>query len=348
MTEIQAIAFSLSKEWTYRAKKEAIDGAGSFENLIQTSQKKIESLDLHTAENQFKKLEKHGGWLWIYGQKNYPETLAKILDPPLVVYGNGVSTFDLDTSLAFIGTREPTPYGNRIGRTLAKELIEQGLLLVSGLARGIDSVAHKVSVDMSAPTIAVVAHGLDTLFPSENKKLAQNILECGGSIVSEFPFGIKPLPPYFVQRNRIISGLSKAVLVIEAGEKSGTRHTVNYALEQNREIFAVPGPIDSEYSKYTNELIFSGATMVRTSSDILEFYPNSKSKAVKQVSASFKPNKLQVLILEFLDKDTPKAIEDFMSITRSEPRQVIQSLTELELHGKILKQTNSMYILAGT
>lgn len=346
MNEVHAIAFSLSKTWSYKAKKEAIDQAGSFSAFLESSVNVKKSIDFQTAEKQFQKLQKAKGWLWIYGDESYPKVLYTIPNPPLVVYGLGQPTFDQENALAVVGTRRPTPYGKRVGMMLAKDLVREGLTLVSGLARGIDSIAHKVSVDAKRPTVAVVAHGLDSVYPAENRKMKEEILACGGTIISEYPFGIKPLAAYFPQRNRIIAGLCRATLVIEASESSGTRHTVNHALDQAKEVFAVPGPIDSEYSMFTNELIFNGASMVRTSADILSFYPNRIRQIFKEEQKNFKPTKLQRQILSFLDKDSPKSIEEFLSITTCKPHEALQSLTELELHGKVVKQPDSTYVLS--
>lgn len=346
MKEILAIGLSLSKTWSYRAKKEGIDNAGSFQNFIDSSENLTKEIDFQTAEKQFQKLQKINGWLWIYGDQNYPAMLSTIPDPPLVVYGQGNPTLDEENLLAMVGTRTPTPYGKRIGLWLAKDLIQEGLTLVSGLARGVDSIAHKASIDAKSPTVAVVAHGLDMVYPAENRKMQEQILSTNGTVISEYPFGIKPLPGYFPQRNRIISGLCKGTLVIEASESSGTKHTVTHALDQCREVFAVPGPIDSEYSIFTNELIFNGANMVRTPQDILSFYPDRKSRKMYAQKNDFKPSKLQRQLLEFLTKDDSKSIEEFLSITTFKPNEALQGLTELELHGVVVKQPDSTYLLA--
>jgi DNA processing protein len=346
MNEVFAIAFSLSKAWSYKTKKEAIDGAGSFGALAEDSRTKFESLDLKSAESQVKKFQKNNSWLWIYGSSDYPKLLSTIPNPPLVIYGMGQRNLNEENLLAMVGTRHPTPYGKRIGLLLAKELIREGLLLVSGLARGIDSLAHQSSIDLKVPTVAVVAHGLDMVYPPENRKLRDEILVSNGTVISEFPFGIKSLPEYFPQRNRIISGLCKGTLVIEASEKSGTRHTIHHALEQSREVFAVPGPIDSDYSIYPNELISSGAIMVRTTQDILSFYPDRKNRNFLEQKGDFKLGRLQRQLLEFLDKNDPKSIEEFLSITTFKPSETLQGLTELELHGVVVKQADSTYVIA--
>jgi DNA processing protein len=346
MKETLAIGFSLSKTWSYRAKKEGIDKAGSFQNFVDSAVNLTKEIDFQTVEKQIQKLQKSNGWLWIYGDNNYPAILSNIPDPPLVVYGQGNPNLDEESLLAMIGTRKPTPYGKRVALLLAKDLVNEGISLVSGLARGIDSIAHKASVDAQMPTIGIVAHGLDMIYPPENRKLKEDILSTGGTVLSEYPFGIKPLRGFFDQRNRIIAGLCKGTLVIEAGDKSGTRLTVNHALAQSREVFAVPGPIDSDYSLYPNELISSGAIMVRSKEDILSLYPDRKSKKIQVLQSDFKPSKLQRQLLEFLDKNEPKSIEEFLSITTFKPNEAMQSLTELELHGVVVKQLDSTYVLA--
>jgi DNA processing protein len=346
MNEILAIGYSLSKTWSYKAKKEAIELAGSFQKFVEVTENLAEQIDFRTAEKQYLKLQKCKGWLWIYGDENYPQSLASIPNPPIVIYGLGNPSLQEENLLAMVGTRNPTPYGKRVGLMLAKDLVRSGLVLVSGLARGIDSLAHKASIDAKAETIAVVAHGLDMVYPPENKNMWNEIVALGGSVITEYPFGIKSLPEYFPQRNRIISGLCKGTLVIEANENSGTRHTVNHALDQAREIFAVPGPIDSEYSVYVNELIFNGANMVRTIEDVLSFYPNLKSAIPIEDFDNFRPTTLQRLILEFFDKNEPRSIEEFMAISRVRPHEALQSLTELELKGRVVKQPDSTYVLA--
>lgn len=146
MKEVFAIGFSLSKTWSYQAKKEGIDRAGSFDAFFEKAQSELsKSIDSKTSENQLQKLRKHDGWMWIYGDSNYPAILKQIPNPPLLIYGQGRPQLDQENLLALIGTRQPTPYGKRIAQLLAKDLVREGLILVSGLARGIDSIAHKVS-----------------------------------------------------------------------------------------------------------------------------------------------------------------------------------------------------------
>lgn len=343
MKEIFAIAFSLSKSWSYGAKKEAIDRAGSFDIFHQSAKISENELDLKVAETQLKKIQKHQAWLWIYGDPSYPKVLEKMSNPPLLIYGMGNAAIDFENAIALIGTREPTPYGKRIAIKLAKEIVAEGLVVVSGMARGIDSIGHRTALQMNQPTVAVLAHGLDKTYPPEHKKMKDEICE-RGAVISEFPFGITPRKEFFPQRNRIISGLCKGVLVIEAGEKSGTRLTVNHALEQSREVFAVPGPIDSELSIYTNELISQGATMVRSSQDILITYPNREKKQADVSIKALKLSQVQREILDSLFKGESRSLDQIVGDTKFDVKHVLQGLTELELHGMIQRQPDSTYI----
>lgn len=175
-----------------------------------------------------------------------------------------------EPSIAIVGCRKYSEYGKKSAYYFSYNLARAGLIIVSGLAKGIDSFSHLGCLAAGGKTIAVIGSGLDNIYPKENLELANKIIECGGCIVSEYPLGIKPEKNHFPARNRIISGLSKAVLVIEAQENSGTSITVDFALEQGRDVFAVPGNINSKNSKGTNLLIQEGAFSALNYKDILE------------------------------------------------------------------------------
>lgn len=200
---------------------------------------------------------------------NYPARLAEIPDPPALLYLRGGFTHEDRLAVAIVGSRNCTPYGQRITQKLASSLARTGLTIVSGLARGIDSVAHHAALDAGGRTIAVLANGLAEVYPPEHRGLADEIAR-SGAIVSESPLGQKPIAGLFPQRNRIISGLTLGVVVIEATPRSGTLSTARHALEQGREVFAVPGPVDSLSSRGCHQLIKDGAKLVETADDILE------------------------------------------------------------------------------
>lgn len=200
---------------------------------------------------------------------DYPVNLTTIFDPPPVLYVKGNLKSCTDKYIAIVGSRQCTRYGQEIAEKLGYELASQGITVVSGLARGIDTHAHIGCLRAGGKTIAVLGCGVDIPYPPENRKIYQQILETG-ILMSEYIPGTKPLPQHFPARNRIISGIASGVVVVEAGEKSGAMITVDYALEQGREVFAVPGNIFSKYSIGTNQLMKEGAKIVTKVSDIIE------------------------------------------------------------------------------
>ena len=199
----------------------------------------------------------------------YPERLREVADAPPVLYVRGALLVPDEPAVAVVGTRRPTDYGYRVTTDLCAALAGRGVTVVSGLALGIDARAHKSTLDAGGRTVAVLGNGLDTVYPRENLRLAERIVAEGGAVVSEFALGVRPEASNFPRRNRIISGMTLGTLITEAGETSGTRWTVYHALEQNREIFCVPGSIYSETSKLTNRLIREGAKLVNNVNDIL-------------------------------------------------------------------------------
>ena len=200
--------------------------------------------------------------------KNYPKILKEIYDPPIVLYVKGTLSDKDALSLGVVGSRKCSQYGIKATKELVASLKDYEITIVSGLARGIDSVAHKAALENKLRTIAVLGSGLGCIYPLENAKLANDIT-LSGAVISEFPFETKPLKQNFPRRKRIISGLSKGVVVIEAAQRSGALITVDFALEQGRDVFAMPGPVDSESSYGTNRLIKQGAKLIDSAEDIL-------------------------------------------------------------------------------
>jgi DNA processing protein len=222
---------------------------------------------------------------------DYPNLLKETVQPPWILYYRGRLELLKTPSVAMVGTRVPTAYGRKVGETLAKELSAAGLTVVSGLARGIDSVCHEAALKSGGGTIAVVATGLDRIYPPENKEL-ERLISRDGLVLTEYPLGTKSHPGLFPQRNRIIAGVTYGTLVVEADSRSGSLITADAALEAGRDVFAVPGPITSPKSRGALDLIKQGAKLVSSASDILEEYtsylPTDLSKTggiapVKQV-----------------------------------------------------------------
>ena len=204
--------------------------------------------------------------------EDYPIKLKNIIDYPFLLYIKGNKKILNDFSLGIIGCRNYSIYGEKVAKYFSEELSKKNINIVSGLARGIDTFAHIGCMKSKAKTIAVVGNGLDKIYPPENKKIAEKIIETGGVIISEYIIGTKPLKYNFPARNRIISGISDGILVVEAREKSGTLITVDFALDQGKNIFVIPGNIDSNNSVGTNKLIGQGAKITTEIDDILNEY----------------------------------------------------------------------------
>ena len=204
----------------------------------------------------------------------YPERLLEIFDPPTVLWVRGDVALLSRPGIAVVGTRAPSAYGSGMAELLSRDLANRGVTIMSGMARGVDSAAHKGALDAGGKTVAVWGTGLDVVYPKENKKLAESIVLTGAAIVTEFPMGTFPAPQNFPIRNRTLSGLSVGVLVIEAAEYSGTRITARCAMEQNRDVYAVPGNVTNKNSWGPNTLIKQGAKLTATWEDVWEDLPS--------------------------------------------------------------------------
>jgi len=280
----------------------------------------------------------------------YPERLREIYDPPPVLWIRGAIDLLSRPSIAIVGTRHPSPYGMGVTEMLARDLAARRLVIVSGMARGIDTCAHKGALAAGMPNIAVWGTGIDVPYPKENKKLSEDILAAGGAIVSEVPLGTFPAPQNFPRRNRIISGLSIGVLVVEASENSGTRVTARCAAEQDRDLYAVPGNVTAKNSWTPNTLIKQGAKLVASWEDVWEDLPSqvrlqlereagdeSKSEPV----ASLLPNPVlrpeESIVLQALRTDESLQIDGLLEKleTQLTSSEVFTALFELEMDGRV-------------
>ena len=254
----------LSAAWEAPARELQASGVGR-----AVAQAIVSARETSSPDQELTRLRDAGVSAINWHDPAYPQRLRETDDAPPVLYVRG-SLPPVDTpSIAVVGTRHPTDYGYRATADLCSSLAAHGVVVVSGLALGIDARAHKSTLDADGVTVAVLGNGLDTVYPRENLRLAERIVAEGGAIISEFPIGVRPEASHFPRRNRIISGMTLGTLVTEAGETSGTRWTVYHALEQNREIFCVPGSVYSESSRLTNRLIREGAKLVCNVNDIL-------------------------------------------------------------------------------
>jgi DNA processing protein len=220
-------------------------------------------------DGELTRIEKSGVRVVTRDDPEYPKNLREIYDPPLVLYAKGTLLESERMAIAVVGSRRTTLYGQEMARKLAFQLARVGVTVVSGLARGIDTEAHRGALQAKGRTVAAIGCGIDTVYPPENKKLADQIVERGGAVVTEFPFGVKPDKQNFPMRNRIISGWSLGVIVVEANLKSGALITAAQASEQGRQVFAVPGRADSVLSRGTNRLIQDGAKLTEDVEDVL-------------------------------------------------------------------------------
>lgn len=234
-----------------------------------TQASRIEQAGRRSVEVILAQCEQQGIWLWFRDSPNYPHLLSAIPDPPLALFGRGEWQNGDHYSVAIVGTRRPSLYGRRQAARLAAALVEAGLVVVSGLARGIDAAAHEGALEAQGRTIAVLGSGLQQIYPREHTALAERIAEAG-VLLTECPPQRQAVAGAFPQRNRVISGLSSGVVVVEAAQRSGALITAKHALEQGREVFAVPGPIDSPLSRGCHQLLRDGAKLVESADDVLE------------------------------------------------------------------------------
>ena len=247
-------------------KKELIETNGIGEKMVENI---LKSKDEDYLKKYILYMQKHNIDIININDENYPKILKEIYDPPISLYIKGNKNILNNTSVAIIGCRQASQYGIKVAKYFGYNLAKNEVNVVSGLAKGIDSYAHIGSICANGKTIAVIGNGIDTIYPKENINIANKILEKGGTIISEYPLGTKPEKMNFPARNRIISGISKSVIVVEAKEKSGTLLTVDFALEQGRDVYVVPGNINSINSIGTNELLKQGAKIITCYKDII-------------------------------------------------------------------------------
>ncbi len=272
-----------------RKATQLLERFGSAENVFHARRGELESLRLKPetiesllkrefhdkAEEELSKVKESGGDVLILDDGSYPYLLREIADPPITLYvkGNWQACFDAPC-IAVVGSRRCSTYGENASEMLSRDLAANEVCVISGLARGIDSAAHRGAISGKGKTIAVLGTGINQIYPKENARLVEQILDSGGAVVSQFPLETPPLKENFPYRNRIISGLSLGVLIVEASERSGSLITARLAMEQNREVLAVPGNITSKNSFGTNYLIKSGAKLVQQWQDVVAELPS--------------------------------------------------------------------------
>jgi DNA processing protein len=353
--------------------RKLVDRFGSIDRLFAASLTELEACGIPAASAQsialgksvelaaaeYDRIRDMGAAAVVLGDSDFPNRLLEIYDPPLVLYIRGNAELLGQPGIAVVGTRHPTPYGLGMAERLGCDLAAHGLVVISGMARGVDTAAHRGALKAHGRTLAVWGTGIDVTYPKENQKLADQILEAGGAVISEFPLGTFPAPQNFPIRNRIISGLSIGVLVIEAGEYSGTRVTARCALEQGREVFAVPGNVTNKLSWGPNTLIKQGAALVATWEDVWEELPADvrlaltppepaesaeASPASLFQAADLPPGEKRVLALLRADESThlDLIVERLQSHLSSS--EIFTALFELELNGRIRQLPGKYYV----
>src|ERR1017187_3165542 len=357
----KAMAKLGAAERVFEASLTELEGAGL---PAQAAQFMFEGLAHKAAEDEAKRVAETGGFFLTREDEAYPGRLLEIYDPPAVLWIRGSAALLARPGIAVVGTRQPSPYGSGMAEMLARDLANRGLVIFSGMARGVDSAAHKGALDAGRKTVAVWGTGIDVVYRKENKKLAERIVESGGTIVSEFPLGTFPAPQNFPLRNRILSGMSSGVL--EAGEYSGTRITARCAMEQNRDVYAVPGNVTSKNAWGPNTLIKQGAKLTATWEDVWEDLPTDvKLKLENEMEAAGQIESQQGgaaslfndhedtplpeyerLVLDCLRRDESMQLDELIEglETRLGSAEIFTALFELELRGRVKQFPGKNYV----
>lgn len=293
------------------------------------------------------RLEAMGITFLCHNDPGYPENLLKIYDPPPVIFIRGLLKSSDKLAVAVVGSRKPSPYGQVVAEKLAKDLVAVGITIVSGMARGIDTAAHKGALAGGGRTIAVLGCGPDVVYPRENRGLMEKIIE-NGAIISEFPPGMHPEPWHFPVRNRIISGLSQGTVVVEAAERSGALITADCALEQGRDVMAVPGNVVSPLSRGPHRLIKQGARLVEGAGDILDELGLEKLFPVPEPGneGAIKMSKEEETLYTLLSLE-PVSMDELIGKSGLSPQKAMAALMYLELKGLTRQMPGKFYIRTG-
>jgi DNA processing protein len=329
-------------ETAWRADQSDLKEAGldrrSIENLLATRAK----IDL---DQEIERVEQAGARIVIWDDADYPPSLKNLPDAPPVLYIKGqLTTADREWTVAIVGTRRATAYGRQVTEMLATDLVHNGITIVSGLARGIDAYAHEAALKAGGRSLGVLACGIDQVYPPEHAKLAARLVE-HGALLTEAPYGSPPEGGNFPARNRIISGLSLGTIVVEAGETSGALITSDRALEQGREVFAVPGQIFAKSSLGTHRLLKEGATLVTSAQDVLEALNLKMVVAHTEARAVIPEDPTEAKLFVLLSND-PTHIDYLVRESGLPVAQVSSTLALMELKGMIRQIAGMQYVVA--
>ena len=368
------LALALTPQLGPMRSRRLVQKFGSLERAFHAPLTELEAAGLHAvsaqaifhgtslsaAEEELVRAAAAGAQVISCDDRAYSPLLNQIYDPPLVLFVRGEAEVLARPGIGVVGTRHPTPYGLGMAERLACDLAVRGLAITSGLARGVDAAAHRGALHAKGKTIAVLGTGVDLIYPKENTRIANQILEEGGALVSEFAMGTFAAPQNFPIRNRIISGLALGVLVVEAGEYSGTRITARCALEQNRDLFAVPGNVTNKQSWGPNTLIKLGAKLTATWEDVWEELPSQVKAELKAAAGESEPAPSASLfehpelgahekaIFALLKADESTHIDQLVEALEGKlsSSEIFAALFELELSGRIRQLPGKNYVKA--
>lgn len=297
-----------------------------------------------SPEKEFKKIESCGAQVLVHGELGYPEQLLEIYNPPAILFVRGELHDEDWPAVAVVGSRKISPYGRRAGEAIVGAIADAGVTVVSGLAFGADGLAHQVALDHGARTIAVLGNGIDSVYPAQHQGLADKILE-NGAIISEYLPGAEVRPENFPVRNRIVSGLSRATVVLEAAEKSGSLITAQLANEQGREMFAVPGEIFSKNAAGCNELISSGqAALLRDGEQVLRAIGVDQAPSQRQARMAVPATETESVILNLFDAQEKWHIDDLLRESGLPGAVASSTVSILEIKGYVRNLGQQMFV----
>lgn len=319
--------------------------------IKQQSINSIRQPDWKNIETDLTWLQQPYHYLVTINSANYPGLLKQISDPPIVLFADGQLDILANMQIGIVGSRNPDIFGKKIASQFAEELVHSGAVITSGLALGIDACSHQGALDAKGKTIAVIGNGLDIIYPARHKNLAEKIADTG-ILISEFPLGSKPISANFPRRNRIISGMSMGILVVQATLRSGSLITARYAIEQGRDVFAVPGSINNPLSRGCHALIKQGAKLVESVNDIIEEIGMLAMACVNENNAADQDNEYKEnldakckLLLDTMSYDG-LSIDRLVELTGLTIESVSSMLLILELHGLVVSQAGGVYTRA--
>ncbi len=306
---------------------ELITGSKAYSELAELRIKGLDKIELSLMRSRIS--------LSVFGDQDYPDLLEKIADPPDLLYFKGSLHKHEERAVAIIGSRRETKYGRDQAFRIARDLAANGITVVSGLARGVDTAAHEGALDGGGRTIAILGSGINRVYPQENADLAEKMIRQGGALISEFHPSAEPLSFHFPFRNRLVSGLSHGVVLIEAREKSGTQITIGHALEQGREVFALPGPVGLPGSELPHRMIREGARLVTSAADIMEDMGWQHGQSAEQLELPMPDLTNQQRRLYDALCDEPRGFDELLELLEVPAPQLNVMLTQLELFGLI-------------